>query len=90
MAYQLQDVAANPAYSIDWTDWLASADAVASHVWAISPSGPIVADLGESLGIVSAQVSDVLFGKIYRLSCDIVTTAGESGVRSIVIRGGHR
>lgn len=90
MAYELQDPNSDPAYTIDWNDWLATADTIASHVWSVTPAGPVITNLGESAGFVSARLSGVLFGKFYRLSCDIVSTAGESAVRSIEIRGGHR
>ena len=90
MAYELQDPDGDPAYAFDFNLWLASGDSIDTHVWTVTPTGPVITDLGESAGVVSARLSGVLFGQVYRLGCAMTTTLGEKIKRSIDIRGGHR
>ncbi len=90
MAYELEDPAADPTYSIDFTLWLADADTINTHVWSVTPTGPTITDLGKSAGVVSARVAGVSYAQIYRLSCEVTTVASENIKRSIEIRGGHR
>jgi hypothetical protein len=90
MVYELQDPDGEPDYTFDWNDWLPSDDTIASHVLSVSPTGPTVNDLGELDGFIAVRVGAVAYGKIYRVTCKVTTSAGEKAVRSIEIRGGHR
>ncbi len=90
MAFELQTPGEALTWSFDWDDgpWLATGDSVASATWAISPTGPTVSDLGESSNVSSVRVSAMTRGKIYRLTCKMISTDGDTGERSIGIRCG--
>ena len=95
MKFILQDPDETLTHIIDWVSWLDSAasppDTISSASWVISPSaGTTVADLGESGTVVSADVSALTRGEIYRLTCDMVSVAGEIGQQSIHIRCDHK
>ena len=98
MKFILQDPDETLTHSIDWVSWLDSAasppDTMSSASWAISPNdaspAPTVADLGESGTVVSVDVSGLVRGEIYRLTCDMVSVAGEIGQQSIHIRCDHK
>jgi hypothetical protein len=91
MPHVLQTPGEALTWSIDWTEWLASADTIASATWSITPSaGVTVTDLGESNPVSSARVSGLTRGQQYLLTCDMVSTLGETGQQSISIRCDHR
>ena len=92
MAFELQDPAEALTWSFDWDDgpWLATDDSLSSATWAILPTGPTVADLGESANVSSVKVSAMTAGKIYRLTCTMISTDGETGVQTIEFRCGNR
>lgn len=89
-AFRLQDPDETLTYSVDWTPWLATGDSISSASWAITPTGPTVQDLGESGAVVSVSVSGVTRGKIYRMTCDMVSADGETGQQSVIIRCDHK
>ncbi len=89
-AFRLIDPDEKLTYSVDWVDWLATSDVIASASWAITPTGPTVTDLGESGTVVSASVESCTRGEIYRLTCDMVSNDGETGQQSIAIRCDHK
>ncbi len=90
MTFVLQDPDETLTHSVDWVDWLATSDTISSGSWAITPTGPTVADLGESGTVISANVSACTRGVLYRLTCDMVSVAGEIGQKSISIRCDHK
>ena len=90
MAFFLQDPDEKLTHSVDWVDWLATDDTIASGSWSITPAGPTVLDLGESGTVVSASVESCTRGVIYRLTCDMVSNDGETGQQSIAIRCDHK
>ena len=90
MSFVLQDPDEKLTHSVEWTDWLATDDTIASASWAITPTGPTVVDLGESGTVVSASVENCVHGEIYRLTCDMVSSDGETGQQSIALRCGHK
>lgn len=90
-AYRPQDPDETLTHSVDFTPWLSESlsptDTIASASWSISPNtGTTVTDLGESGNIVSASVSGLTRRQLYRLTCDMVSVAGETVQKSIVIR----
>ncbi len=89
-AFRLIDPDEKLTYSVEWTSWLATGDAIASASWTITPTGPTVVDKGESGTVVSASVESCTRGEIYRLSCDMVSNDGETGQQSIAIRCDHK
>ena len=92
MAFELQSAAEALTWAFDWDDgpWLADGDSVSSASWAISPTGPTVSDLGEVSNVSSVRVSAMTAGKIYRLTCTMVSTAGDTGEQTIGFRCGNR
>lgn len=76
-------------YAIDWTDLLVDGEAITSDQWDITP----VENNGLALGATasegplrSAFVSGGRRGRIYRLRNRVLTSAGRSDDRSILIR----
>ncbi len=89
-AFRLIDPDEKLTYSVDWVDWLATSDFISSASWVVTPTGPTVTDLGESGTVVSASLESCTRGKIYRLTCDMVSNDGETGQQSIAIRCDHK
>ena len=89
-AFRLIDPDEKLIFSVEWSPWLATDDAITSASWAITPTGPTVVDLGESGTVVSASVDNCTRGEIYRLTCDMVSTDGETGQQSIALRCDHK
>ncbi len=92
MAFELQTPGEALTWSFDWDDgpWLAEGDSLSSATWAITPTGPTVSDLGESSNVSSVRVSAMTSGEIYRLTCTMISTEGDTGERSIEFRCGNR
>ncbi len=90
MTFVLQDPDETITHTIEWSVWLPTEDTITSGSWAITPTGPTVNDLGESGTQISADVSNCTRGVIYRLTCDMVSSGGETGQKSITIRCDHR
>ena len=89
-AFRLIDPDEKLTYSMEWASWLATDDAIASASWVITPTGPTVTDLGESGTVVSASVESCTRGEIYRLTCDMVSSDGETGQQSLILRCDHK
>ena len=92
MAFEYQSSVDALTWSFDWDDgpWLATGDSVASASWAISPTGPTVSDLGEESNVSSVRVSAMTAGKIYTLTCTMISTLGDTGTQAIGFRCGPR
>jgi hypothetical protein len=86
MTYALQDPAAAITRSVEWSEWLAAGDSIASTAWSIDPPGPVLADLGSAGTISSVTVSEMTRGQIYRLNGEMVSAFGETARQSIAIR----
>ena len=69
-------------YTHDWTDWLAAGDSIATHSWAISPTGPALQN-ASSATVVASGFSP---GVVYRLRETITTNAGLTEARDVVLR----
>jgi hypothetical protein len=69
-------------YSHNWSAWLVDGDTIASHAWAISPTGPVLTNETSS----TVNVEGFTVGTVYRLTETIVTAAGRTGVREIVLK----
>lgn len=90
MGFKLQDPDETLTHAFEWTEWLASGDTIASASFVITPTGPTVNDLGDSGTVSSAEVLGCTLGVIYRLTCSMVSTDGETGQQSDVIRCDHK
>ena len=90
MTLLLKDPAAALDYAIDWgADYLGAGDALSESSWSVDPDEPDgIAIAGSDFGarLSSVQASGGLAGRIYRLSNRVVTQAGRTDERSIVLR----
>lgn len=79
-------------YSIDWTKWLATGDAVQTSSWTVSPTGPSLTgnsvDAGGKITTIWFDGGEV--GKRYVLTNSIVTTNGREDDRSITVKIANR
>lgn len=76
-------------YHWDWTDWLASGEAIASSV--ITPSAGIVLDSsGFSPTSATAWISGGVVGSTYSVANLITTSQGRTDERTITIRVQNR
>lgn len=77
-------------YSIDWSPWLPSGDAIDSATWTSSDAALVMlsdAPHAPSVvaGIATVWISGGVAGTRYRLTCQVETTAGRVDERTIVI-----
>ena len=84
--FLLIDPSARVDYSVDWTDWMAAGDAIATSAWEIAPSGPTLT--GETVAGAATQVfvENCVAAGVYRLTNRITTNQGRTDERSIVLR----
>lgn len=73
----------------DWTDWLASGEAIASSLMTVSP-GLVLDSSGNSATSATAWLSGGTTGTSYRVSNRITTSQGRTDERSITIRVTNR
>jgi hypothetical protein len=92
MSYHLVDADSELSWSFDWTDYLDYAsppDEIVSRQWTICPQdGSPVPNLTTATGEV-VIVTGLVAGHVYRLSERIVTEAGLTDERTIVLRAEH-
>lgn len=82
---RIQDPAETLDYSLDWTAFLGT-DTISSSAWAISPTGPVLSGPQVVGRVTTIIVSGLVFPQIYRLTNTVITAAGRTSDRSIVIR----
>ena len=84
-----KDPASTVDYSVDWSDWVRTGEAINSTVWDIVPleAGGLAAG-GEfaSAAVRGVYVSGGIAGNLYRLSCTIATDQGRVVARGMTIR----
>ena len=72
-------------YSFDWaTEWLASGETISSHVITVGTGLTKDSD-SENGGIVTVWLSGGTAGVNYPVACKIVTSAGRTDERTILI-----
>lgn len=90
MTLLLKDPAAVLDYAIDWgADYLGDGDLISQSSWSVDPDEPGgVAIIGSDVdvSISSVQAGGGIAGRLYRLSNRVVTQAGRTDERSIVLR----
>ncbi|WP_308517481.1 hypothetical protein [Sphingomonas flavescens] len=90
MTLLLKDPAAALDYAIDWgADYLGEGDALSDSSWSVEPDEPggvIIAGSNIGGSLSSVQASGGIAGRVYRLSNRVVTLAGRTDERSIVLR----
>ena len=88
----LHDPDAKLDYSVDWTLWLPTGDAVDTSTWAVSPEGPT---LTSSTIDIDGKITTIWFeggtaGSKYVLTNHIITTEGREDDRSITLKLAER
>lgn len=76
-------------YTISFADWLDSGVEISgTPTWTISPTGPTLSGQANTANSSSIFVSDATRGRVYRLSCKIVTDAPtpQTAERTIALR----
>lgn len=86
MAFLLQDPDAKIRYGFDWEDW----GTLDSAVFSVSPTGPTVTDIGDVGNIANCEVSDLVFGKTYSVTCRATLDTGEIVDQSLTILCSHK
>ena len=80
-----------PAEKLDWTfnwddeDWLGS-ETISTSAWTVGPTGPTVSNQTNDATTATCRITGLTYGVQYVLKNDIVTSGGQFGTRSIVIR----
>ena len=72
-------------YKFDWSDWLASSEAISSYTITVA-SGLTKDSDTESGGVVTIWLSGGTAGTTYTVACKIVTDGGRTDERTIEIR----
>ena len=72
-------------YEFDWSDWLASGEAISSHTVTVA-SGLTKDSDTESGGVVTIWLSGGTAGTTYTVACKIVTDGGRTDERTVEIR----
>lgn len=80
---KLQDPADGLDWAHDWSDFLASGDAIASRVWTMDPDDS--PSLLSNTTTATVIVTGLSWGTVYRLEEKITTDNGVVGQRSLTI-----
>ncbi len=76
-------------YSIDWSAWLPSGDALSTATWSTSDPDLEVAGSpapSHAAGIATAWLTGGTAGQRYTVTCRVTTTGGRVDDRSILLR----
>ena len=101
MSYVLIDPDETLDYSFDWQEFLedggSPTDVINTSSWSIvpqeaSPQAPVTAnERQDGTGYKTiVDVSGAVYGQVYRLTNRIVTSAGRTAERSIILQCEHR
>ena len=86
MSFQIPiDPDAKLDYGVDWSDWLATGDTIATSTWAITPTGPTLASESNDDTSTVVWVSGCTRGVVYTLTNSIVDNDGREEDRSITL-----
>jgi hypothetical protein len=78
---EAKDPHADLPYSIDWTDWLAAGDTLASAVWTVS-SGLTKGTESLTSTAATVRLSGGTAGGTYLVACKVTTALGYTDERS--------
>ena len=90
MAFELQDPDETLTWTFDYTDWEVAGVTLDSFATAVSPAGPTLVDGAVASGLAPVNVSDVVFGKTYRIECRGTLSTAEIVTKTLVLRGGSK
>ena len=90
MPYRLIDPDETLDYSCDWAVFLADSgspsDSIATSVWSVTPSGPVLSNDVTSGAVTTVFISAAQAGRVYRLTNRITTAQGRTADRSWTLR----
>lgn len=72
-------------YAVDWRQWLAPGETIATSSWQATPTLPL-SGAAEAGGIATTNVGGGAEGTTYRLTNSITTTGGRQDSRTLVLR----
>lgn len=72
-------------YAIDWSEWIASGDSLASAVWTVSGADSAVVLSNDAVvgSVATVWVAGGTAGRSYTLNCRVTTNAGGIDDRSV-------
>jgi hypothetical protein len=86
MSFQVKhDPDANLDYGCDWSDWLPTGATIATSVWTVTPTGPILSADSKSTTATVVWVSGGTAGMVYTLTNRITDSASRVDDRSITL-----
>jgi hypothetical protein len=87
MSIFIKDPDAVLDYAFDWSSWLDAGSSEAISSYTIDADTGITVDShGESSGVVTLWLSGGTDGTTYALRCEIVTDAGRTDQRTMIIK----
>ncbi|UTW59981.1 hypothetical protein KFE96_06655 [Kordiimonas sp. SCSIO 12603] len=89
MTVYAKDPSSEVDYSFDWANWLAADETITSTSWSVEPGAARALVLGADIAAGTVRGKYVSGGEVgcrYQLSCQITTSAGRAGERSVIIR----
>ena len=72
-------------YAFDWSGWLTGAEVISSYTIDEDTGITVDSDL-EAAGVVTVWLSGGTAGTTYALRCEIVTDAGRTDERTMIIK----
>ena len=87
MTIFIKDPGAVLDYSFDWSDWLDSGSSEAISDYTLeADTGITLGSDAEASGVVTVWISGGTAGTTYALRCEIVTDAGRTDERTMIIK----
>lgn len=71
-------------YGVDWTDWL-DGDTISTSSWSVSPSGLTAISNTRNGGVTTVWLSGGTVGQTYQVTNTIVTAAGRTDQRTLLV-----
>lgn len=82
---QTQDPQARLDYEWDWSGWLHADEVIDTFTIVSTPLGIVVDETLNLNGIITGWLSGGVHGKVYRVTCHIVTNQGRHDDRSLTL-----
>jgi hypothetical protein len=76
-------------YTVDWSDWLAAGETLASVTWTV-PAGLTQADAAQTATQAQIWLTGGTAGASYTVACRVTTSAGRIDERSMLIAVAER
>lgn len=90
MSVYLKDPTAVIDYEHDWSALLTEGETISTSTWSVTPSGALTVESdSETDTTATVMVSGGTVGQVIRLTNQIVTSAGRTDERTIVVRVEH-